>query len=100
MEAAGQAGSDDVRARETAALVTGSARSVILGLLADRTDDASICPSEVARALGAENWREHMAVVHDTIDLLLQEGLVRLSWKGRTLPARAGPYRIRRAGSR
>lgn len=73
-----------------------------LALLRVRAAGTTICPSEVARALLAtsgnvrvsEDWRSAMPMVHTAIDRLLAEGLVRLSWKGRELAARTGPYRI------
>ncbi len=76
-----------------------------LALLAARTTQATICPSEVARALfakaGAEkamaSWRELMPTVHAAVDRLVSEGRVRLSWKGKTLTERLGPYRIGRS---
>lgn len=37
-----------------------------------------------------------MPAVHAAVDRLLDDGLVRLSWKGRALAVRAGPYRIGR----
>ncbi|MEG3166030.1 DUF3253 domain-containing protein [Sphingomonas sp. PB2P19] len=72
-----------------------------MALVARRAPEATVCPSEVARALvagfDASAWREAMPVVHAAVDQLVTEGLVRLSWKGAPLAARAGPYRIRRA---
>jgi len=70
-------------------------RAATLSLLANRAPGATVCPSEVARAVTA-NWRTAMPAVHAAIDALVDEGLVRLSWKGRLLPQRAGPYRIGR----
>ena len=69
-------------------------------LLAARAAGSTICPSEVARVLARErgqpdDWREDMAGVHASIDQMVAEGLVLLSWKGNVLPTRAGPYRIR-----
>lgn len=77
-------------------------RPAILALLAVRPRDATICPSEVARAvssvgLKAGSWRDAMSSVHAMVDLMAAEGQVRLSWKGRALRERAGPYRIGRA---
>jgi hypothetical protein len=72
-------------------------RAATLSLLARRAADATICPSEVARAI-APDWRDAMPVVHAAIDRLVDDGLVRLSWKGRPLAARSGPYRIGRPG--
>ncbi len=83
----------------------GQARDATLTLLAARGAGATICPSEVARVLvgatesadmAAADWRSAMPEVHAAVDRLMAEGLVRLSWKGETLAARAGPYRIGR----
>jgi len=54
------------------------AKAAALSLLADRAPDATVCPSEVARAV-APDWREAMPAVHAAIDELLRAGLVRLS---------------------
>ena len=67
----------------------------MLSLLARRASGATICPSEVARVI-APDWRGAMPAVHAAIDALVGEGLVRLSWKGRSLATRSGPYRIGR----
>jgi hypothetical protein len=82
------------------------ARESTLVLLAARAPDATVCPSEVARALAADpagcrpgNWRDAMPIVHAAIDGLLADGLVRLTWKGKRLSERAGPYRIGRDDS-
>lgn len=80
------------------------AREAILALLKARAPDRSVCPSEVAKRLVKQDessraaWRDKMPEVHASIDILLDEGLVGLSWKGRPLSTRAGPYRIHRAG--
>lgn len=76
------------------------AREALHTLMAARKPGATICPSEVARAiLGERNWREAMPVVHAMVDRLLTEGLIHLSWKGTSMVARSGPYRIAPAGS-
>ncbi|MES3081822.1 DUF3253 domain-containing protein [Sphingomonas faeni] len=80
------------------------ARDATLALLAARAPDASVCPSEVARALATASsidgrktdWRDMMPTVHSAIDQLMIDGHLRLSWKGQALESRAGPYRIRR----
>ncbi|HEX8584693.1 MAG TPA: DUF3253 domain-containing protein [Allosphingosinicella sp.] len=76
------------------------APAATLALLAGRADGATICPSEVARAIAAEaghaDWRGEMAAVHSAVDGLAAQGQVRLSWKGREMPVRQGPYRIGR----
>ena len=73
-------------------------REATLALLAARAEDATVCPSEVARVVAGEGgaWREAMPQVHAAVDALVNEGAVRLSWKGRPLALRAGPYRIAR----
>lgn len=80
------------------------ARATTLALLAGRAEGATLCPSEVARALagasGGADWRGEMARVHAAVDALVAEGRVRLSWKGEAKAAREGPYRIGRATRR
>jgi Protein of unknown function (DUF3253) len=73
-------------------------REATLALLAARSEDATVCPSEVARAVAGAGgaWRDAMPEVHATVDQMVSDGLVRLSWKGRPLAMRAGPYRIAR----
>jgi hypothetical protein len=81
------------------------ARNIALALLAGRAEKATVCPSEVARALVAlgdgeakiGNWRAAMPVVHAAVDQLIVEGLIKLSWKRKKLIVREGPYRINRS---
>jgi len=76
------------------------AREALHTLMATRKAGATVCPSEVARAISSErNWRKAMPIVHATVDTLLTEGLIHLSWKGTSMAARSGPYRIAPAGS-
>lgn len=71
-----------------------------MALLASRSPSATVCPSEVARAIvPGTNWRDAMPTVHSAVDRLVDEEVVRLSWKGHPLAKRDGPYRIGR-GSR
>lgn len=73
------------------------ARDATLALLARRAPEATICPSDVAKALaGADDWRAAMPAVHAAVDRLVADRAVRLSWKGEALAVRAGPYRIGR----
>jgi hypothetical protein len=73
------------------------ARAATLALLATRADGATVCPSEVARAVAGDgDWRGEMAAVHTAVDGLVAQRLVRLSWKGSDMPMRDGPYRIGR----
>lgn len=76
-------------------------QAVALELLWSRGAGATVCPSEVARAVSrneasgsAASWRSVMPSVHAAIDDLLVKRLVRLSWKGKPLERRNGPYRI------
>jgi hypothetical protein len=79
--------------------VTSGARAALLALLAQRAADATVCPSDVARAIApGDQWRAAMPAVHAAVDRLIEEEIIQLSWKGRLLETRAGPYRIRRAG--
>ena len=73
----------------------GDARNATLALLDARAPGATVCPSEVARAL-AEDWRAAMPAVHAAVDALVAAGTVRLSWKGVMMTRRDGPYRIGR----
>lgn len=78
-------------------------RAATLALLGSRAPGATICPSEVARAVaedhgGSARWRDVMPLVHAAVDALIAEGTVTISWKGKPLASRDGPYRIGRAG--
>jgi hypothetical protein len=76
------------------------AHEATLALLAARAEGATVCPSEAARAVNAAtgDWRDAMPEVHAAVDQMVSDRLVRLSWKGRRLTTRAGPYRIGRGG--
>lgn len=75
-------------------------RATTIALLDRRAADATVCPSEVARAIaaaaGTADWRGAMTAVHEAVDEMVADGLVRLSWKGAAMPQRDGPYRIGR----
>ncbi|WBO20699.1 DUF3253 domain-containing protein [Sphingomonas abietis] len=80
------------------------ASATVLTLLADRGASATICPSEVARKIAAKasangeaDWRAAMPIFHAAVDHLVNRKDIGLSWKGRPLSARSGPYRITRA---
>lgn len=78
--------------------------ALTLTLLHARAPEATICPSEVARAsinaavvrLEEDHWRGVMPSVHSAVDRLVAQGKVQLSWKGKELTSRDGPYRIGR----
>ncbi|NCP23456.1 MAG: DUF3253 domain-containing protein [Erythrobacter sp.] len=77
-------------------MTSANARSAIQALLHERAQGASICPSEVARRLArdGEDWRKFMSIVHASVDEMIGEGGVAISWKGQKLKNREGPYRI------
>lgn len=58
----------------------GTARDMTMMLLSARGRGATICPSEVARALAPnDDWRGAMPMVHAALDCLLADGLVEIS---------------------
>lgn len=82
--------SDDVDARLEAA---------ILDLLGRRAPTATICPSDVARAVGDEDsWRELMDPARAAAARLVDRGEVEITQGGRVvdLATAKGPVRIRR----
>ncbi|WP_347569048.1 DUF3253 domain-containing protein [Qipengyuania flavescens] len=70
--------------------------ATILEMLGQRAEGATICPSEVARRLAPDAWRAEMSAVHCATDTLVIRGEVLLSWQGKPMPRRKGPYRIGR----
>ncbi len=71
---------------------------VILELLDNRTATATICPSEAARAVGGDGWRELMEPARRAARRLVAEGEVEITQGGAVIdPSTAkGPIRIRR----
>ena len=71
----------------------------ILDLLASRAVDATICPSDAARAVGDEDWRDLMEPARQAARRLVDRGSVVITQGGEVVdPATArGPIRIRRA---
>jgi hypothetical protein len=70
----------------------------ILGLLSQRAAAATICPSEVARDVGGDQWRELMEPVRQAARRLVARGQVEITQRGAVVdPSTAkGPIRIRR----
>ncbi|MBT0773222.1 DUF2256 and DUF3253 domain-containing protein [Kineosporia sp. J2-2] len=70
----------------------------VLDLLAARRDGATICPSEAARAIGGEDWRDLMEPARAAARRLTAAGQVEITQQGRVVdPSTArGPIRIRR----
>jgi hypothetical protein len=72
---------------------------MIMQLLNARSDDSSICPSEAARALHAEEaqWRALMPVVHNVARQMAREGLLQITQKHKPVNPDSdmrGPIRI------
>lgn len=72
-------------------------QEVIARLLAARAEGATICPSEAARAVGGEEWRELMEPARRAARRLVAAGDVEITQRGQVVdPSTAkGPIRIR-----
>lgn len=72
----------------------------IRDLLATRAARVTICPSEAARRVGGEDWRDLMEPARAAARRLVAAGEVEITQGGRIVdPSTAkGPIRIRRAG--
>ncbi|CAB4774425.1 unannotated protein [freshwater metagenome] len=70
----------------------------IRDLLSRRAADATICPSEAARAVGGEEWRELMEPARRAARRLVAAGEVEITQGGKVVdPSTAkGPIRVRR----
>jgi Protein of unknown function (DUF3253) len=70
---------------------------VILRLLSERSADASICPSDAARAARPDGWRALMGEVRAAAGRLAVRGQVDITQVGRVvdISAARGPVRIR-----
>jgi hypothetical protein len=73
----------------------------IARLLDERRPGASICPSEAARAVGGEQWREPMEPARQAARRLVAAGEVEITQGAAVAdPDTArGPVRLRRPGS-
>ena len=73
-----------------------SAREAILSLLKERGPGKTICPSEAARRVSPDSWRDHMQAIHLATRDLCRAGKVLVTQKGeRVDPATAkGPVRL------
>ncbi|MBZ4376875.1 DUF2256 and DUF3253 domain-containing protein [Corallococcus sp. AS-1-6] len=69
----------------------------ILELLSQRAGGATVCPSEVARASGGEDWRACMEPVREAARRLVARGVLDIVQGGRVVdPSTArGPLRLR-----
>lgn len=72
-------------------------RTTIVGLLARREPPATICPSEVARALAPHDWRPLMTKVREVATAMATQGALDIRQGGRTVVPGApqrGPIRL------
>ena len=78
--------------------VDGHLEAAIVDLLERRAGGATICPSEAARAVGADGWRDLMEPARAAARRLVASGDVVITQGGRVVdPSTAkGPIRIRR----
>jgi hypothetical protein len=74
--------------------------SAILNLLATRATGATICPSEAARHVFPQTWREHMEQTRQAARRLVVAGKVQITQNGRAVdPSTArGAIRVRLIG--
>lgn len=73
-------------------------REAILELARERGPDKTICPSDAARAIGGDDWRDLMDDARETARDLARAGQVQITQKGEVLDPDAtwrGPIRIR-----
>ena len=73
-------------------------RDAMLVLVRERGPSKTICPSDAARAVGGERWRDLMDDARDIARKLAREGEVEISQKGEVVDPDAtwrGPIRIR-----
>ena len=71
-----------------------------IGVLLDRrAPEASICPSDAARAVAPENWRPLMPAARAAAGRLAGAGLVQVTQGGKVVDVERarGPVRIRRS---
>ena len=71
----------------------------MLQLLARRDAGLSICPSEAARAVAGDGFRERMPAVRDAARELVSEGAIEVTQHGEVvdLDRARGPIRLRKA---
>ena len=71
----------------------------VLALLAQRRPGATICPSEAARTVGGDDWRDLMDDARAAAARLVERGDVEVTQGGEVvdLATARGPIRIRRA---
>jgi len=73
----------------------------ILRLLSERAESSTICPSDAARAIGGDEWRDLMDPTRQAAARLVAQGLVDVTQGGEVVDVKIarGPVRIRRRTS-
>lgn len=86
------------RSKGAGADVDASLEAALRELLAARSAAATVCPSEVARAVGGEDWRPLMEPARAAARRLVVAGEAEITQGGRVVdPSTAkGPIRVRR----
>lgn len=70
----------------------------VLDLLAERDPGKTICPSEAARRVDPDAWREQMEPARDAARRLADEGRIEILQRGETVHPEGpfhGPIRLR-----
>lgn len=68
----------------------------IIKVLLARDLEKTICPSEVARKLYPENWRDKMELIRKVAGKLVQENIIVVTQKNQKVDIRAkGPIRLK-----
>ena len=78
--------------------VTEQLREAILRMARERGPSKSICPSDAARAVGGDDWRDHMERARAVARQLARAGEVEITQGGEVVDPDAdwrGPIRIR-----
>ena len=90
----------NVQTAEASAQENQAITDTILTLLASRAPSASICPSDVARALSSDEriWRAQMPAIRRVAAQLAVDGRVKVTRGSEEVDAlsKGGPIRIRR----
>jgi len=97
----GGPGADDAAAALGDGPVRQRLKSAVRALARRRGPDSSTCPSDAARAVGDENWRDLMDDAREVARELAKSGEVELTQRGSVVDPDGdwrGPIRIRSAG--
>jgi CHASE3 domain sensor protein len=72
-------------------------QAVVMELVCERGSEKTICPSEAARAVASDNWRELMDDVRAVARDLHHKGNVQIEQQGKIVDSEdfSGPIRLR-----